>query len=147
MHSLCQLWKRRVDQSITNLRPNTIVWSECSNVIEKHSIAFQIITAADFSNVRIAEPTMYWPLGVASVFAPPQDGDLYGDRQDQTKSPFVSLSRTPSGNLLATATEHELFLWQTHVTALSYLESSYSHSPWPSLHPCVGRPHPWKAMA
>jgi hypothetical protein len=54
---------------------------------------------------------MYWPLGVASVFAIPE----YDEPSPNTNDPLISLSRSALGNLLATITTTELFIWHTQV--------------------------------
>lgn len=64
---------------------------------------------------------MYWPLGVPSVFSLPQHdvGDPAAET-GTTQSPILSLSRSNSGNLLATVTNAELFIWQTQVFLFPY---------------------------
>ena len=65
---------------------------------------------------------MYWPLGVASVFSIPQhehDGGDSAAETDTSQNPLLSLSRSNSGNLLATVTATELFIWQTQVSPFS----------------------------
>ena len=61
---------------------------------------------------------MYWPLGVPSSYTLPK----YGDESSSAAShslrneiSLVSLSRATSGNLLATVTASELFIWQMQV--------------------------------
>jgi len=61
---------------------------------------------------------MYWPLGVASTFSVPEHGeeDETGDATPINQhASLISLSRTSSGNLLATLTVEELHIWQTQV--------------------------------
>ena len=60
---------------------------------------------------------MYWPLGAASTFQVPEYGhdEDTGDETPSSQNALVSLSRTSSGNLLATLTVEELHLWQTQV--------------------------------
>ena len=64
---------------------------------------------------------MYWPLGVASLFSPPPlsfpDSDAVSPRPgDGTASlPLISIAISASGNLIATATAQELYVWQIEV--------------------------------
>lgn len=61
-------------------------------------------------------PAMYWPLGVASVFQiPKEEGELLDEKNYAETHPLISLSRSSSGNMLATITDTELYLWQTQV--------------------------------
>lgn len=90
---------------------------------------------------------MYWPLGAASVYAPPEDNQLSGAGEALRNSAFVSLSRTSSGNLLAAVTEHELFIWQTQVTSPYLFGTNRCNSPLLSLLPSVDHKHLSRATA
>lgn len=64
---------------------------------------------------------MYWPLGVPSIFSLPRhDDDDTPSESDTRQNPLLSLSRSNSGNLLATVTATELFIWQSQVSLLPY---------------------------
>lgn len=56
---------------------------------------------------------MYWPLGPASVYAVPSIDDKAS--LDGSESSLISVSRSTGSSLLATATEAELFIWNTQV--------------------------------
>jgi hypothetical protein len=74
---------------------------------------------------------MYWPLGPASVFAVPPTDD--NPSLDKPESNLISLSRSTSSSLLATATAEELSIWNTQVLPFVFRSNCITADG----HPCV----------